>query len=248
MSYKIMSRKAKNIMEKDEVSLQRAYYTRTASAYEEMHAQGRGEHDLSCALIHSMCLHYNFKSILDVGSGTGRAVRYLSNKLPSVRVVGIEPVPALRAVGYNNGIPSSMLVDGDATKLNYPDSCFDLVCELGVLHHLPCPRKAVAEMLRVARRGVFISDSNRFGHGSILSRYTKLLLWKFCLWPFVNWIKTRGRGYNYGDGDGVAYSYSVFDDYAYISSCCRSVMVFNLDGAGRCALTGAPHVGILALK
>ena len=235
-------------MANDEVLLQREYYTRTALDYEKMHVQGGGEHDLACAIIHSMCIHHDFTSVLDVGSGTGRAVSYLSKKLPSVKVIGIEPVAALRAVGYKSGLSASVLVDGDATRMIYPDSSFDLVCELGVLHHLPCPRKAVAEMLRVAKRGIFISDSNRFGHGSIISRFAKLLLWKLRLWPSVNWIKTRGRGYNYGEGDGVAYSYSVFDDYSYISSRCRSVMVFNLDGDGESSLIGAPHVGILAMK
>jgi ubiquinone/menaquinone biosynthesis C-methylase UbiE len=235
-------------MANNQINLQRDYYSRTASDYDKMHVEGGGEHDLSCALIHSMCTHYNLTSILDVGSGTGRAIRYLSRRLPAAKIMGIEPVPELRAIGYGNGIASSMLVDGDATKMNYPDASFDLVCELGVLHHLPCPRKAIAEMLRVSKRGIFISDSNRFGHGSSISRYTKLLFWRLGLWPLVNWIKTRGRGYTFSEGDGIAYSYSVFDDLSYISSCCRSVMVFNLDGAGGRPLTGASHVGIFALK
>jgi len=139
------------------------------------------------------------------------------------------------------------LIEGDATSLEFADSSFDMVLELGVLHHIPNPRAAVAEMLRVAKHAIFISDINRFGLGSKLGRYLKLGLWKAGLWPVVNWLKTRGRGYNFSEGDGVNYSYSVFDDYDFIRSKCSDVMVINLDGSGKIALTGAHHVGLFGI-
>jgi SAM-dependent methyltransferase len=233
---------------RSEIRLQRDYYARTAALYEGMHVQGGGEHDLACALIHSLSNHYGFRSVLDVGSGTGRAVAKLSQDLPGARIIGVEPVEALRRVGHRNGIPEEHLIDGDATRLDMADSSFDLVCELGVLHHIPKPRLAVTEMIRVAKKAIFLSDSNRFGSGSVPSRYSKLLLWRLGLWPLANWIKTKGNGYIYGEGDGVAYSYSVFDDYKYIRSQCDKVMIFNLDGFCKSALTGAPHVGLFGLK
>lgn len=228
--------------------LQREYYARTALKYESMHVRGDGEHDLACALIHGLAVNYNVDSILDIGSGTGRAVLRLGRALPGVKVMGVEPVEALRRVGHANGIPEHLLVEGDATKLDFPDGSFDFVCELGVLHHIPNPRLAVAEMLRVARKGIFISDTNRFGRGSLAGRYAKLIAWRVGLWPMVNWIKTGGRGYDYSEGDGIAYSYSVFDDYGYIQKQCSNVMVLNLDGSGGDLVSGAHHVGLFAVK
>ena len=232
-----------------DVQLQREYYTKTASLYDSMHVvHGDVEHDLACALIHSLSAYHKLTSILDVGSGTGRALVKLRENLPNARIVGVEPVEALREFGYKNGIPRDQLISGDATSLDFPDSSIDLVCELGVLHHLPKPREAVAEMIRVANKAIFLSDCNRFGRGSAKARYVKLLLWRLKLWPLVDWIRTRGKGYDYLEGDGVVYSYSVFDDYDFILSYCDQVMVFNLDGSGKSALTGAHHVGLFGLK
>jgi len=231
---------------KNGVQLQREYYTRTASNYESMHANGAGEHDLACALIHSLASYHGLTSVLDVGSGTGRAVARLSRSLPHARIIGIEPVEALRMIGHSNGISKDKLIDGDATKLAFADGAFDLVCELGILHHIPTPRKAVDEMIRVASKAIFVSDGNRFGQGSTTERFVKLLLWRLGLWPAANWIKTRGKGFYYSEGDGIAYSYSVFDDYDVICRHFEHVMVFNLSGDGKSSLTGSPSIGLFA--
>jgi ubiquinone/menaquinone biosynthesis C-methylase UbiE len=230
-----------------EIQIQREYYTRTAAHYNAKHAPGDGEHDLGCAVLESLVEHHKIPSILDVGSGTGRAVARFSSRLPHCQVMGIEPVEALRRVGYANGLSEKMLVEGDATKIAFPDNSFGLVCEFGVLHHIPRPRQAVAEMIRVCQTGIFISDSNRFGMGSSLGRVSKLALWKLGLWPAANWLKTKGKGYTYSEGDGVAYSYSVFDDYNFIAQHFKKVLVFNLDGEGDNALLRAPHVGLFAI-
>jgi hypothetical protein len=66
-------------------------------------------------------------------------------------------------------------------------------------------------MMRVARRAVFLSDSNRFGQGAMPSRLLKLVLAKCGLWPMANFLKTGGTGYTLSAGDGLSYSYSVFD-------------------------------------
>lgn len=241
------SRKATQTLNmKDGIQRQREYYTRTAANYDAMHVRSDGDHDISCVLMAAFAQHYDLRSIQDVGSGTGRAVSVLSGKLPDRKIVGIEPVLALREVGIAKGLAEESLIDGDATQINFPDSSFDLVCELGVLHHVPNPRKAVKEIVRVSCKAIYLSDSNRFGHGSILGKRVKLLLWKLGLWPLANHLKTRGAGYTYGEGDGVAYSYSIFDDFDYISTQFEKVMVFNLDGTGREPVLGAAHVGVFA--
>jgi ubiquinone/menaquinone biosynthesis C-methylase UbiE len=231
-----------------DIQLQREYYEKTAQEYNKMHVSGTGEHELACALIHALSLHYGFQSILDVGSGTGRALLELEKKLPECHIAGIEPVAALRQIGYDNGIPPEQLIEGDATNIQYADNSFDLVCELGVLHHVPKPRLAVAEMLRVAQKAIFISDSNRFGQGSLSAKLIKLFCSKMKVWPVVDFVRTKGKGYMCSEGDGIFYSYSVFDDYDFICTQCKQVMIFNLDGSGKHSITGAPHIGLLGIK
>src|SRR5215472_11880651 len=109
------------------VSLQREYYKQTAARYEAMHFHDDDHHGLACALIGSLAFYHDLKSVLDVGSGTGRAVPQLSRSLKGTTVIGIEPVEALREVGYSNGISPDQLLSGDATDLEFPDSSFDLV-------------------------------------------------------------------------------------------------------------------------
>lgn len=229
-----------------EILLQRAYYERTATQYNDMH--GTGDHDLACEIMAGFCHHHGVGSILDIGSGTGRALLRLGQRLPDCDIRGIEPVAALREVAYANGVQKEQLREGDATRIAHADGSFDLVCELGMLHHVPQPRVVLAEMLRVAKKGIFLSDSNRFGQGAKLARLAKLLLHRAGLWPIVNRLKTRGLGYHYDEVDGVYYSYSVFDDLDFIRAYCAEVTVFNIGGDGARSITGAPHVGLFALK
>src|SRR6185436_11973411 len=99
------------------------------------------------------------------------------------------------------------------------------------LHHVARPAVVVEEMLRVARRAIFISDSNNFGQGSAAARRVKQALDGLGLWGLANLVKTRGKGYSISDGDGLSYSYSVFNDYPLIERHCRSVHVLNTRSA-----------------
>ncbi len=236
-------------MSNEEVSKQRDYYRRTAGEYEAMHLAEGDEHYVALAFLSAMITHHGFKSVLDVGSGTGRALAYLKARHPDVRFVGIEPVKELREVGYRAGLSVAELVDGDALALPYAAGEFDLVCEFAVLHHVRTPSRVVTEMLRVASRAVFISDCNNFGQGGRLTRALKQALDAAGLWPLANWIKTRGRGYSETEGDGLFYSYSVFNDLPSIRRACRKLHLLNTAGgpSGNLYRT-APHVAVLGIK
>jgi hypothetical protein len=103
-------------------------------------------------------------------------------------------------------------------------------------------------MLRVARRGIFISDTNNFGQGPLAVRAIKQAINLVGLWRIADWVKTAGRGYSVSQGDGVAYSYSVFNDWPEIRRQCRVVHVMNTDGAGINPYRSAAHVAVLGLK
>ena len=231
-----------------DVEIQRRYYAQTAGAYEATHVSEGDEHAFALCLMLGAVDFLDVESILDIGSGTGRAIARMRSARPDLAVKGIEPVAELREVAYRNGISREDLVEGDALALPYRDGEFDLVCEFGALHHIREPARAVAEMLRVARKAIFISDSNNFGQGGALSRGLKQLLHRLRLWPIADFVKTRGRGYTISEGDGLAYSYSVFNDYAQIRAQCRSVHLLNTTAAGINPYRTATHVALLGIK
>jgi SAM-dependent methyltransferase len=232
----------------DEIEMQRRYYAETAHRYEQMHVSEHDEHYFALSFMLSVLDYLGIRSILDVGSGTGRALRYIKKHRPELRVVGVEPVPELRQAGHAHGLTEQDIIDGDATRLPFGDGEFDLVCEFGVLHHIGKPERAVAEMLRVAQKAIFVSDSNNFGRGSFAARSIKQALDFFGLWQIAYRIKTGGKGYTVSEGDGLAYSYSVFNNYKQIAAQCGRIHLLNtVDGRINLYRT-ASHVALLGIK
>jgi len=195
--------------------LQYRYYTETAARYDDMHLDP--EHAVALRYIGGLIEMLRISSILDVGCGTGRGLGWLLRNR-RLSAYGIEPVAALLSQGVRGGtLPSACVAVGRGESLPFADGAFDAACSFAVLHHVREPNAVVREMTRVARRAIFISDSNRFGQGSDPARLLKLLLSMVKLWGVANFIKTRGRGYLVSDGDGLAYSYSVFDSYPVLA-------------------------------
>jgi ubiquinone/menaquinone biosynthesis C-methylase UbiE len=232
-----------------EQSIQREYYERTAAQYDEAQLDRRDEHYFALNFLRGAASFYQIGSILDIGAGTGRVARFFGEHGDAPAVTSVEPVAALREQGHRLGLPEDALIDGDATNLAFPDNAFDLACEFAVLHHLREPRRAVSEMLRVSRKGIFISDSNNFGQGGGPARLVKQALDLFGLWPLADRIKTKGKGYTISEEDGLAYSYSVFNELPLIRKHCKTVHILNTRGkAGRNLYRTADHIAILALK
>jgi ubiquinone/menaquinone biosynthesis C-methylase UbiE len=91
--------------------------------------------------------------VLDSGSGPGALAFALA---PHVReVVALDLVPELLEQGRRRaeGFPNVTFVEGDATKLPFELGSFDLSGSLRTLHHIARPELAVAELVRVTRRG-----------------------------------------------------------------------------------------------
>jgi ubiquinone/menaquinone biosynthesis C-methylase UbiE len=200
------------------VEIQRRYYTDTAARYDSMHAQeGCGDPAIT-KFVSALLQMLEVRSVLDVGTATGRGMRDLKRALPGVFVCGVEPVAALVDQAAQSGNTAGLQViraTGDA--LPFANGSFDAVCEFAVLHHVANPSAVVKEMLRVAKKAVFLCDSNRFGQGSSAAKYIKLALYKSGLWGVYNFLRTGGKGYTITEGDGLAYSYSVYDSFGLIS-------------------------------
>jgi len=230
--------------------IQEDYYRKTADHYDAMHGTHEmgSEHNVGLFFLSSVIKQYNIQSILDIGSGTGRVISFINKEHPGVNILGIEPVKELREQAYKNGISPEQLIDGDGNQLNFRDGQFDLVCEFGVLHHVPNPRKVISEMMRVAMKYVFISDSNNFGQGNILARTIKQGINFMGLWKAYNYIRTKGKKYQISEGDGLFYSYSVFNNIRLIRRKCKMIYFLNTNECGPNLYKTAPHIVLLARK
>jgi ubiquinone/menaquinone biosynthesis C-methylase UbiE len=194
--------------------IQRQYYASTAPHYDAMHISEDDEHGVALRYVSALMREFELHSVLDVGTGTGRAITYLRRAHPGAFVVGVEPVASLIArARAKPEVRGAFFASASGYQLPFGDASFDVVCLFGVLHHVKNPNIVVREMMRIARRAVFLSDSNRFGQGSMYARLLKLVLAQCGLWPAANLLKTRGAGYTISAGDGLSYSYSVFDSF-----------------------------------
>jgi SAM-dependent methyltransferase len=91
--------------------------------------------------------------VLDVGAGSGRH-SYEAHRL-GARVTAVDVGDAIH-VARRNLPPEILTVQADAEELPFEDASFDLVLAIGVLHHLPDPRRALGSLARLVRPGGYI--------------------------------------------------------------------------------------------
>jgi ubiquinone/menaquinone biosynthesis C-methylase UbiE len=111
-------------------------------------------------LLHSLCP----TELLDIGSGRGVFLWPLLSTFPDLPVTAIDVRPDrvrdIQAVRLG-GITRLRGLEGDVRQLPFPAQTFDGVTMLEVLEHLPEPERAVAEVVRTARRFVIVSVPNK---------------------------------------------------------------------------------------
>jgi len=97
------------------------------------------------------------RRVLDIGCGTGDDTRRVAGIVaPDGEAVGLDVSEAMIAAARRRtegtGLPATFVV-GDACALDFDDGSFDAVRAERVLMHVPDPRRALAEMVRVTRPG-----------------------------------------------------------------------------------------------
>jgi ubiquinone/menaquinone biosynthesis C-methylase UbiE len=228
------------------------YYRESASTYDAMHTASFDEHLFALRHIAMYLSWIDARSVLDTGCGTGRSMRYLKELLPEIEIRGNDPsAPLLDVAHKRNGIPREALDETSSEQLPYRDGAFDAVVETGVLHHVSDAKPVVAEMLRVARKAVFLSDTNIYGQGRASARIAKLVLARIALLKPINRVRRGGHDWYFSDGDGVAYSYSVFDSLRQVAATCDRVLVIPTV-AQRCStwipILGCTHALVCGFK
>src|SRR5258707_11240570 len=107
--------------------IQKDYYTRTAVKYDEQHVHHEDEHYTALKYISLLLGPLRIGNILDVGAGTGRAVKYFMEKHPQITVKGIEPVEALLEQAIQARMPRQAMDVRRCEAMPYSDGPFHAV-------------------------------------------------------------------------------------------------------------------------
>ena len=103
--------------------------------------------------------------ILDLGTGTALIPIELGRRRTGHRILGVDLAEHMLALGRKNveraGLCEAITLERvDAKGLPYATGRFDVVMSNSIVHHIPEPRSALAEAVRVLRHGglMFVRD------------------------------------------------------------------------------------------
>lgn len=101
------------------------------------------------------------KSILDVGTGSGKFIAVLKEAIPGARITGIDPdMIALKEAAQK--YPAAEFVEMTGGKLSFDDNMFDAASISMALHHLPDIQQTLSEMKRVVKPGGWLIINELF--------------------------------------------------------------------------------------
>jgi ubiquinone/menaquinone biosynthesis C-methylase UbiE len=95
-------------------------------------------------------------AILDAGCGTGECSRRLAELFPHARLLGVDVEDSHLALARSRSVqlgPRVTFEHQSIFALEVPDAAFDLTVCRHVLHAVPHPARALAELVRVTRPG-----------------------------------------------------------------------------------------------
>ena len=93
-------------------------------------------------------------AVLDVGCGTGWAVRTLARRYPSADIYGIDISESMVEVARkkSRSLSNALFRAEDAEQLGFEDEKFDYVITSHAFRHCPDPDKALSEFYRVLKQ------------------------------------------------------------------------------------------------
>jgi SAM-dependent methyltransferase len=125
------------------------------SDFREYAGRARGFHyDLIARRLRHATNSHEIQTVLEAGAGTGLTSAGLARGGKCVTLVDISPrACAISRRGYESSGIRANVVRADAFELPFPDDCFDLVWNHGVIEHFDNPPAMVMEMARATRPG-----------------------------------------------------------------------------------------------
>ena len=100
------------------------------------------------------------ETMLDVGSGRGRALWPIAYNLPDTKIICVDKstwrCEIIDAV-HKGGVDRISAINSNMCPCDLPDSSVDVVTALEVIEHIKEPGFALSEMLRIAKKFILIS-------------------------------------------------------------------------------------------
>lgn len=89
---------------------------------------------------------------LDIGCGTGRWTKYLSNRIGFIEAV--DPSNAVLAADYLlKDVDNVRITQASVETIPFDDETFDFAMSIGVLHHIPNTPQALADCVKKVKKG-----------------------------------------------------------------------------------------------
>lgn len=113
------------------------------------------------------------RTALEIGCGTGHFTRWMASI--GLMVTGLDAsAPMIAEARTRNGV---RYVEGDALQLPFDDRSFDLALLITTLEFVDDPPRALAEAVRVARRGLILGVLNRWSLLALRRRLSNNATW-----------------------------------------------------------------------
>ena len=144
--------------------MSKGHFSKTASTYDSGF-EGRIAAGLYESVLKKMDVS-GCRSVLDVGCGTGTILSRLSLMNKDMALCGIDLSPEMARIARERlGRKVEIrLCNICSEQLPYDDNSFDRLICMSTFHHLPNPKRALAEMYRVVKPegGMIIADITSF--------------------------------------------------------------------------------------
>ena len=151
--------------------------------------------------------HLNEGTILDLGTGPGYLPIEIAKRSPAIKVIGVDLSRKLIEMARLNASTAGLtdrltFQSGNAGRLEFADSFFDMVISTGMLHSLKEPVKVLQEIHRVLKEGreawIFdpakvASKVDREKWKASLTLRERFFLWLFKLFGLHKPIETYTR-------------------------------------------------------
>jgi len=142
----------------------REYFDKTASTYDSRF-DGRVAASLYDTVLEKLA-DPECRSVLDVGCGTGAMLSRVSAMGRNMRLCGVDISSEMTRIARKRLGEKAEIATCDicSNQLKYDDDSFDCIVCMTAFHHFSNPRRALAEMHRVARTGgrLIIADVTTF--------------------------------------------------------------------------------------
>jgi ubiquinone/menaquinone biosynthesis C-methylase UbiE len=111
-----------------------------------------------CPVAEEIVANLNHGTILDLGTGPGYLPVEIVKRSPAINVIGVDLSRKLIEIARSNSAKAGLtdrltFKTGNAVRLEFADSSFDMVISTGMLHSLKEPVAVLQEIHRVLKAG-----------------------------------------------------------------------------------------------